>query len=130
MALAAMIARDEDAVFCDLWETYGVRDYKALPPTVAARLFCGLRENSRCRMILSGKNVDTPTILLAAAVDRLGVLAWMNSEAARKGGDRPPSIVDAILNVSAERDIEVFDTGEAFEAARAKIIREGGGAYE
>ena len=119
-----MVVRDEDALICDLWETYGVQDYKALPPTTAARLFCGLRENSRCRMILTGNPVDTPTVLMAAAVDRLGVLAWL--QGGKKGSARPPSIVDSLLQKQTEREIETYDTGEAFDLARAKIIEEGG----
>ena len=49
LILAAMAARDEDALVCDMAETYHIFDYRALPLFLAARLACGLREDSRSK---------------------------------------------------------------------------------
>lgn len=42
-----MIATDEDALICDLAETYHVFDYRGLPLKTAAALASGLRNDAR-----------------------------------------------------------------------------------
>jgi len=42
-----MIATDEDALVCDLAETYHVLDYRMLPLKTAAALASGLRSDAR-----------------------------------------------------------------------------------
>ena len=44
-----MIAVDENALMCDLAETYGIYHYRQLPPTLVAVFCSGLRENSRIK---------------------------------------------------------------------------------
>lgn len=120
-----MINADEDALFCDLWEVYGVHDYKALPPITVARLFCGLRDNSRCKMILGGVPADINTVLLATIADRTGVLIWQNTKDAAHGTNRPPSLAAVILGekTASNDDVESFASGAEFERARAEILR-------
>lgn len=118
-----MAAADEDALFCDIAETYNVLDWDALPVDVLARLASGLRENSRIRMKLSGLNVQTDTMLLASIADSTSLLTWFNSEAGRKGEGRPPSMVDAILGAKKkEGEALAFDNPEDFEKARREIL--------
>ena len=122
-----MIVRDEDALICDLWEVYGVTDYKALPLTTTARLFWGLRENSRCKMRLGDITLDAITTLMAAAVDRLNILAWQNTEDARNGRNKPKSILNSMLGLDKEdKQCRGFSSGEEFERARAEILKRGG----
>ncbi len=61
---------DEDAIICDLAETYHILDYESLSPLLVATLICGLRDNSRIKQKLSGSKQDTQTILLAMLLDR------------------------------------------------------------
>ena len=42
-----MIAIDEDALICDLAETYQIYDYRRLPVQTVAVFSLGLRDNSR-----------------------------------------------------------------------------------
>lgn len=49
-----MIAKDEDALICDLAETYRIFDYRSLPLKTVATFSVGLRENSRIKMSLGG----------------------------------------------------------------------------
>lgn len=42
-----MILTDEDALICDLAETYNVLDYRALPVRTTAALASGLRADAR-----------------------------------------------------------------------------------
>lgn len=49
MILAGMVAEDEDALICDLAETYQIYDYRSLPLQKVAVFCAGLRENSRIK---------------------------------------------------------------------------------
>lgn len=126
-----MISADEDALICDLAETYHIYDYRALPVSYVAALACGLGEDSRIKRIISGQKVSTQTMLLAAIADRLGLLCWMQSEDARDGHNRPKSILDAMLagaeeNIS-DSDIETYSSAEEFIAERNRLTGKGGG---
>lgn len=120
-----MIAIDENSLICDLAETYGIFNYRALPVKLLATLSVGLRDNSRIKMKLAGVRAPVETILLASAVDSLSFLAWAKTKDAEKGMNRPKAIINQFLsekNSGIERNIEVFDSAEEFEAARQRII--------
>ena len=117
-----MLAADEDALICDLAETYHIFDCRAVPLQMLARLCCGLRENSRIRMILAGTRADTTQILLAGIADRLGNLVWMLSEDGHKGIHQPASVLAGLLDGEPGGEeqsgaIRTFATPEAYEAA-------------
>ena len=119
-----MLAADRDALVCDLAETYGVFDYRALPVSLLATLAAGLREDSRIKMRLSGSKVPRRDILLAAAVDRLSLLVWGMTEDAPQGRNRPDSLLDALMGVEQEKengDVMSFDSDDDFEAAWTSI---------
>ena len=118
-----MIQADEDALICDLAETYHIYDYRQLPPTRVAVFACGLRNDSRIKMKLSGQKVPLDTLLLAGISDRLSVLVWGQTKDGQKGRNRPAMLVEALMEKgSKDTDVIVFDSGEDFEKARLKII--------
>ena len=120
MILAGMIRTDESALICDLAETYGVTDWKALPLRTAAALASGLRENSRIRMKMSGIKVDQMTLLTAMIVDRLSLLVWSKTKDAEHGQNRPASIAAEILGAGEETqedECQAYQTAEEFQAA-------------
>lgn len=117
-----MLSANRDALVCDLAETYGIFDYKALPVPLLATLAVGLRDDSRIKMYLSGMKVSQNTILLAAAVDKLSLLVWSKTKDGQRGRNRPKSIVGAMLGEEKKSTITSFDTAEAFEAAKAEIL--------
>ena len=123
-----MIRTDREALICDLAETYNVYDLGSLPLHTVAILACGLRENSRIKMKLSGDHVSAEILLLAHIVDRLGILAWQNTRDALKGQNVPESLVERLIHPEkAEKPkITAFDTPEEFEAARREILERGG----
>lgn len=111
-----MLRADRDAVICDLAETYGVMDYRALPVPLLAVLASGLRDNSRIKASLSGAKATRGEILLAAAVDRLSCMVWGMTEDARNGINRPSSVLDAMLgNTGETRETVGFATAEEYE---------------
>jgi len=117
-----MIAIDEDALVCDLAETYQIYDYRQLPPTRVAVFAYGLRENSRIKMKLSNQIVTTETMLLAGIHDRLSLLVWSQTKDAEKGKNRPQMLTDLLLNKTNESDIEAFHSSEEFEKERLRLI--------
>lgn len=113
-----MIAADRDALICDLAETYGVLDMRAIPVPLLATLACGLRENARIKMKLSGSKANPLDLMVAAAVDRLSILMWQNTKDGADGRNKPKSIVALLLGEQEEeKELQGFDTAEEFEAA-------------
>lgn len=121
------MAVDEDALFCDLAETYHIYNWDAFPPELLARLASGLRENSRIRMKMEGMKMPLDTMILAAGADAMRLLAWFNSEDGHKGTNRPPSIIAAMTGKTVtEGDVMAFDSPEEFEAAKREILERAG----
>jgi hypothetical protein len=116
-----MLSADEDALICDLAETYGIFDYRALPARTLATLAVGLREDSRIKMHLIGAKIPRKDLLLAAIVDRLSLLVWFNTEDGRNGVNRPPSVLGSIFGNESADNVEAFETADAYEAEWARI---------
>ena len=116
-----MIEASETDLICDLAETYGITDYRALPLKTAAALSAGLRDESRSKMRASGMKIPTATALIAAAVDRLALLVWMQSEDGAKRRNRPESILARLTKEQNKDDkVEAYNTPEEFETALKK----------
>src|SRR5690554_587261 len=117
-----MISLDEDALICDLAETYQIYEYRQLPPTKVAVFSLGLRDNSRIKMKLSGQTVPLETMLLAGIYDRLSILVWFQTKDGQKGINRPTSLTSLLLKKEQENDIVAFSSGEEFEKERRRLI--------
>lgn len=122
-----MIATDEEALICDLAETYNIYNMRSFSPLEIATFSVGLRENSRIKLKLSGQTVPLETVLLACAVDRLSLLLWSKSKDATKNINRPASILETLTQTrqEPERDYEVFNTPEEFEQAMKRLNERG-----
>lgn len=109
-----MLMTDEDALLCDLAETYGIFDIEAFKPLKIATFAIGLKGDSRIMLKMTGQNVDSKTILLASILDRLSFLAWTKTKDAQSGRNRPESVLNRLLNGNnnAQKDFEIYDTGE------------------
>lgn len=117
-----MISADRDALVCDLAETYGIFDYRALPVSLLATLAVGLRDDSRIKMRLAVAKASRSELLLAAAVDRLSLLFWAQTEDGRNGINRPKSILAAIQGEDKkDGPVEAFETADDFEAEWTRI---------
>ena len=115
-------------MICDLAETYNIYDYRQLPPTRVAVFACGLKDESRIKMKLSGQKVPLGTLLLAGISDRLSVLVWGQTKDGQKGRNRPAMLVEALMEKgSKDTDVIVFDSGEDFESMRKRLIGQGRG---
>lgn len=111
-----MVNVDEDALICDLAETYQIFDYRSLPCRTVAIFSCGLRNNSRIKMKMSGMEVTDEEMLLAAIVDNTKLIAWLLSKDGSEGNNRPKSILAELMNqVAGEKEIITFASGQKFD---------------
>lgn len=122
-----MIRLNEDALVCDLAETYNIYDYKQLPASKVAVFSCGLKEDSRIKMEINEQRVTLDILLLASISDKLGLLLWTKTKDGQAGKNRPASLSEKLLNIKPKEKNElVFSSGEDFEATRRRLIAEGG----
>lgn len=124
-----MIKVDEDALVCDLAETYQIYNYRQLPLKMVAVFSYGLKEDSRIKMKLSGQTVPSETLLLASMVDKLNTLVWFKTKDGQKGKNAPPSIVSLLTGnekSDVNKDMVVFNSGEDFSNRRKMILQTGG----
>ena len=108
-----MIALDEDALVCDLAETYQIYDMRSFPCGYIATLAKGLRDDSRIKMKAVGLEVDINRLLLAHIADNTAINTWLKTKDAEQGQNRPPSM----LKILTRKDSEVargFDDGDDF----------------
>ena len=118
-----MISADRDALLCDMAETYGIYDLRALPVSTLATLAVGLRDDSRIKMHMHGAKISRIETLLAAAVDRLSMLWWAKTEDARSNANRPKSMLSILIGEpqKQESDVEAFESGDEFDSAWKRI---------
>lgn len=118
-----MIRIDEDALICDLAETYHIYDYRSLPVQLVATLSAGLRDDSRIKMRAGNVPARQELILLATIADRIAAFHYGFSEDASKGRNKPTSIVELIYGEDSRNNSSVvgFSTSEEFEAALSRI---------
>ena len=113
-----MINLDEDALICDLAETYRIYDYRSLPVKLVATLSAGLRDNSRIKLRIADSPVSLETFILASVADNLTLLRAGFSKDNRK---KPILFTDAINESKHKKSVVGFRTASEFEAALARI---------
>lgn len=110
---------DQDALICDFAEIYGIYDLRGVPVFTLATLAAGLRENSRIKMRLSGIGISRMEALAAAAVDRLSMLCWAQTEDGQRNENPPKSMISILLNQEEgqERKVQTYKNGRDFDRA-------------
>lgn len=121
--LARAIALDEDALICDFAEYYNILNYKDFNPKMVGVLFCGLSDNSRIKMKMSGAKASSELILMADIADSLATLVWFNSTDGQKGINRPNSLLKTVLQIEEKDRAELFTNGEEFKKKRQELIK-------
>ena len=115
-----MIKLDEEALICDLAETYNILDYKKLALNKLAILACGLRDDSRIKLKMSDNILSPNQLLLAGIQDRLSLIVYSKTKDAEKGINYPKLVFDNL-----ENKINGFSSGEDFMKERERIMKEG-----
>lgn len=122
-----MIKVDEDALICDLAETYQIYDYRQLPATLVAVFSYGLKNDSRIKMKLMNQEVSLENLLLAGINDKLNTLIWFKTKDGQKGKNKPNSLVDALAKKDSQQKGNLtFTSGQEFEELRQKLLMKGG----
>ena len=121
MLLADMLAKDRDALICDMAESYGVFDRWALPVTLLATLAAGLRDNSRIMMKRAGLTYIPPEFVLPQIRDQLAVIFRDGKQ------DQEPLLLMDIMTGKAsahKKQAGVFgrDGIEEYERIRKRIL--------
>lgn len=119
-----MVHNDEDALVCDLAETYHVFDWRALPVPLCATLASGLREDSRSKLSLAGLKVSFDTQLVAGIYDKLAFLAWSKTSDAQKGRNCPEPIIAKLNAKTQKKDKDrpvAYKSPEAFDHAQTML---------
>lgn len=108
-----MLDIDQDALTCDLAETYHIYDLKELPLRKVALFSCGLRENSRIKQKMANSKVSFETLILANINDMLAKMLGI-----------PSSIVDKLIDDENKKDdiVTSFDNADEFEKAKKEIL--------
>ena len=119
-----MITTDEDALICDLAETYQIFDYKHMPPLKVAIFAIGLKNDSRIKMKMVGAKVTMETTLLSFIVDGINLLLWAKTKDGAKGINRPKAILSSLYEKESEK-VSTYVSGEDFEKARQKLLKGG-----
>ena len=119
-----MIALDEDALICDLAETYQIYEFRAVPVKLIATLASGLGVNSRIKQKIRNEKASLDVMLLMSLIDHLKILIWQNTEDGRKGINFPESILNQLFDPEQNELIHSFNSGEEFEEMRQRIIEE------
>lgn len=109
-----MIADRENALLCDLAETYHIYDMRQYSPEYIATLALGLREDSRVKMAIGGLQVDVKTLLLAHLVDNTAINVYYKTKDAQKGVNKPRSMVQALTTVK-KPEVKKYNSGSDFD---------------
>lgn len=120
-----MRASDEDALFCDFLQYYGLHGFGNLPVSEEATLAVKLPADSRTMRAISGVRFTFDQLLLAGILDQLRIANWYRTKDARKKRNFPKSILDELIREPEEApkkdEIETFEDGAAFKRRLAEI---------
>ena len=98
-------------MICDLAETYGVFDYRALPLPTVATLVSGLRENSRIHAKKHGLKAGFDTVMIVRAEDG-------------KNGTNPPRLyLSEYIEERKQTNAGRFASADEFERYRSQFFR-------
>ena len=106
---------------CDMAQTYGVFDWRALPLSMAATLAAGLGPGSRCEGARLGLRVPPRDFLAALAADRLALLLYRYAQS----DERPQLWSQVMIREQEIEETGAFETAEDFEAWRAQQFKGG-----
>ena len=118
-----MLSRDEDALICDMAETYHVLDIWALPVETLAVLASGLRDNSRIKMLVAGINYIPMEVILPRIADCLSMLLYSFSKDAKYKRNMPTMFTDIMAGKTMQNnEVKSYASAADFMAARERIL--------
>lgn len=119
-----MISTDENALICDLAETYHIYDYRSLPVSLVATLSVGLRADSRIMMKISHNNLTIDQSLTALLLDSLNYLRY--ELGGNKRANKPKSVYQMLSGTNKTSNYISFKSGSDFMKYRQRILKKEG----
>ena len=113
-----MVELDEDALICDLAETYQVFDYRSLPLKLVATLSAGLRDDSRIKLLAAEVPTSMEIMILASIADNLTLL---RASMSKQNTSKPFLFTDAIYGEKKKKKVKGFKSAAEFEATLKRI---------
>jgi hypothetical protein len=113
-----MIAKDEEALICDLAETYHVLDYKALPVKLVAILANGLGNKSRIKKKLANIKVSIEEMMMASIADNLSII-----QKSLSGHKEKLFLFTEYFGESLPENQKGFNSVQEFEETRKKLMK-------
>lgn len=117
-----MIALDEEALICDMAETYNIYNYKSVPCRLLGTLAAGLRDSSRIKQKMAGITSDPQTVMIASILDAVNLIWWSKTEDAEKNRNRPKLVAEHFMDQSAKPKAERL-TPEEYREIRDSILK-------
>lgn len=119
MILGHMIAVDEDALTCDLMETYHLANWQDMPANFVATLAIGLSDDSRIKKKISNSKLSLEQGLLALLVDAVRINNWLHTKDAQKRRNMPPSVYKQLMGLDKPKEtiyeLRHFDSIEEYQ---------------
>ena len=113
-----MIGHDEDALICDMAETYHIYRFDDFDAGYIATLAAGLRDNARIVKKITGCDLSMAELLAAVTADNLTVL---NHGLA--GGKKRPHLFTERLSLGVKEEKKGFASGVEFDAWRRSFLK-------
>lgn len=113
---------DENALICDLADTYGIYEHEKLPARKIAVFACGLSKDARIIKKMSETTVSYDELMQAVIVDRLNWLCWSKTKDAKNGWNRPESLAKRLMQPPKKEKLQGSPTVAAFMEWRQKFI--------
>jgi hypothetical protein len=106
---------DEDALICDLAETYHIFDMYSHPVELISTLAMGLRNDSRIKMKVAGMKVKPELLIMARIADNTALNLYAKTKDAQHGRNYPKSLVEALLTEKKPSETpKEFNSGAEF----------------
>ena len=105
-------------------QTYGITDIEKVRPTSLLTFLYGLDADSRTKRAICGNRISTQMALLAGSYDMLRTLVWFKTKDGHRNRNRPQSVLQQLISgKKPDNEMELYESGEEFEKARAKLIK-------
>lgn len=115
---------DENALVCDLAETYGIYEYEELPARKIAVFACGLSKEARIIRKMSDTTVSYDEVMQAVIVDRLNWLCWSKTKDGKNGWNRPESLAKRMLDPPKKEKLQGSPDTVSFMEWRKKFVED------
>lgn len=107
-------------MICDLAQTYGLFNYKSLPPSLVATLVLGLGEDSRVIKKITKARLSYHDSILALIFDSLQIINYKLGH--RKGQGKPKSLYKKLTEENKKDDLKAFKSPEEFDKWRKEHV--------